>query len=312
MKENKAEKFVNNLNNYGRGTEETFMTKAWLPTVGEDRTPPTGSSPTTLASSFTSNPHSKAAQRLQKDVLDRVDFFDDGIASTENTDFIRGFLLTGSKDKTENSLVKAMAKSPSLTNLRPDFVYGYWADWPGLETPSDAPENLITGFEISSLTKLPFCTVEAKADKGSRSEADDQNRRNGAYCIRAHQFLIDHVHGFTLVLDAGSDKETAIFMKTASPACVVIWLNWVEFGDKLDSVGQRPCISTWTSSSRLLGWGGLVEITATGFSQHCWLGGVSSPAGSRRAAQGSLSRNAHDCHVAKKKEEYTEVEPTEV
>ncbi|KAL8759619.1 MAG: hypothetical protein Q9199_000663, partial [Rusavskia elegans] len=130
MKENEAKKIANNLNYYGRGTEKTFMTKAWLPTVGEDRkpmprnfgTPPTGSSPTTLASSSTSSPHSEAAQRLQK--LDRVDY----------------------------------------------------------------------------------------------------------------------VHGFTLVPDAGPDKETAIFTITASPACVVIWLNWVEFGDKLDGDGQRPCI----------------------------------------------------------------------
>ncbi|KAI4247899.1 MAG: hypothetical protein L6R42_009477 [Xanthoria sp. 1 TBL-2021] len=42
---------------------------------------------------------------------------------------------------------------------------------------------------------------------------------------------------------AGPDFETAIFTITASPASVVIWVNWVEFGDEMDKNGNR--VSTY-------------------------------------------------------------------
>ncbi|KAI4248268.1 MAG: hypothetical protein L6R42_009338, partial [Xanthoria sp. 1 TBL-2021] len=71
----------------------------------------------------------------------------------------------------------------------------------------------------------------------------DQARRAGATCLRAHRFLIDKSGKMKTVPPAGPDFETAIFTITASPASVVIWVNWVEFGDEIDNNGNR--VSTY-------------------------------------------------------------------
>ncbi|KAL8913392.1 MAG: hypothetical protein Q9171_001771 [Xanthocarpia ochracea] len=248
MKDGSAKKIEGAYNYYYRNTERTFMSKVFVPTVGDGRHPMpghfggAGTTPTpriSESSSICSSPPT-TAQRLQDEVLTHIKFFDDGIASTENADFVRGILLTGATgDTVQNSLVKAMAKAPGWTNPRPDYVYGYRKDWPGLQTPADASQNLSTNFEIAADTKLPFCIVEAKGDGGCLAGAEDQARRAGGTVMRAHRFLIDVSENFQVVPPAGPEFETAIFTVTASPAAVVIWLNWVEFANELDEKGNR-------------------------------------------------------------------------
>lgn len=238
-------------NYYNRSTEKTFMSKVYLPTIGTGRHPMSGhygeaqitSTPTTSVSSPTSSSSSDPAQRLADEVLKHVTFFEDGIASTENVDFVQGILVAGKcGDKTRNSLVKAMAKVPGWTNPRPDYVYGYRTDWPGLQTPADANQNLSSSFEIAPDTKLPVCIVEARGATGCVASSHDQGRRAGATANRAHRFLIDMSKQMKVVPPAGPDYETAIFTVTASPASVVIWLNWVEFGNVVDNKDNRECI----------------------------------------------------------------------
>ncbi|KAL9011940.1 MAG: hypothetical protein Q9173_003260 [Seirophora scorigena] len=229
---------------YNRGTEKTFMSKVFLPTIGNGRHPMprhfSDARTTITPSRSRSSSASTTAERLQYEVLRHVEFFADGIASTENADFVRGIMLTGMPgDAKENSLVKAMAKAPGWTNPRPDYVYGYRKDWPGLETPTDASQNLSSNFEVAPDTKLPFFIVEARGDGGCLAGAEDQARRAGATCVRAHRYLIDMSENLKVVPPAGPDSETAIFTCTASPASVVIWLNWVEYGDEVDDNGNR-------------------------------------------------------------------------
>lgn len=250
MKDSSVKTITGNYEYYYRNSEKTFMSKVFGPTIGEGRHPMPGHfgeaqntfTSATSASSPTSSSSFDPAQRLQDEVLSRVEFFEDGIASTENVDFVRGILLTGATgDTMQNSLVKAMAKAPGWTNPRPDYVYGYRKDWPGLKTPADASQNLSCNFEIAAGTKLPFCIVEARGDSGCLAGAEDQARRAGGTGMRSHRFLIDMSGNFKVVPPAGADYETAIFTITASPASIVIWLNWVEFGNELDTKGQRVC-----------------------------------------------------------------------
>ncbi|KAL8918605.1 MAG: hypothetical protein Q9208_007249 [Pyrenodesmia sp. 3 TL-2023] len=248
MKDGSAKKIEDHYNYYYRNTENTFMSKVFLPTVGDGRHPmpdhfrEAGAAPTPRTSDIrsTCSSPSTTAQRLQDEVLSHVGFFDDGIASTENADFVRGIMLTGATgDTVQNSLVKAMAKAPGWTNPRPDYVYGFREDWPGLQTPADATQNLSSCFEIAPDTKLPFCIVEARGDGGCLAGAEDQARRAGAAGLQSHRFLIDMSENMKFVPPPGPDYETAIFTVTASPASVVIWLNWVEFGNEVDKEGKR-------------------------------------------------------------------------
>ena len=230
---------------YGRTNEATVARKLFSGVLKDARVPIKDFSNSTQEPDTTTAGVREEFHERGLGLLQQEDYFSNGIADLLSPDFHRGIFMTPSPgDLKMNTVIKNMAKVAGMTNPRPDAVYGYRHDLPGLNPPDDISwsPSVLARCQIAPGLAHAVLIIETKGDGGSVATAEDQARRGGATLVKGHQDLLDMARGYRLTETRAPQEDSLVFSCTFNLQSLDLWVHWAEAGGTNDEGDQLPTL----------------------------------------------------------------------
>jgi len=221
MKRESAEKLARRVKYYQCLPEATFMHHFFPILLGF------GYTLQNVTENFTAEDKATFARQgeIYRDLMD-----DEKIASAVNQDFVKHLLpnkYTDLDPDYEAEITKALAKTPGMTNPRPNYIFGLRTDKEDFQSNQDyVPQGVMNLLEICAGMYHTFFILEGKGVSGSATEAQNQARRGGATLVNASRQLEAMVR--ELPDKPGIDEKSFVFSATLCPQTLQFWVHWYE------------------------------------------------------------------------------------
>ncbi len=185
-------------------------------------------------------------ERVWRDFLS-----DEKVVNILDKDFARTLLPGGflKQPLLVDEITKHLAKDKSMTNPRPDMVFGLKREKDSFAT--SIPQQILDLLWIAPGIHHPFLILEGKSHSGSSATAENQARRGGATLVKASRALRAILEGNVPTLpdlsnqeaeglaDIGNDEthpvkpdlKSFVFSITISPTNFSIWVHWYDMGN---------------------------------------------------------------------------------
>ena len=125
-----------------------------------------------------------------------------------------------------DDLKEAMAKTPEMTNPKPDHIFGRSSTHNDTLDQIVVPSNIRELLEIMPQMHCPFFVIEGKSHSGSPAEAQNQACRAGGALVWATRSLLYDI--LNQPHQVRPDYDSFVFSATLSPELLDMWCQWMD------------------------------------------------------------------------------------